>query len=262
MNIINKISTKFLNTTNLNYIITDRSKFYFLMKENDEKKINKYFNNIDLQDQIKIIYNYINLFYKSEESNNPDNFIILDNISNLLETKINILLQINNNNYSIVDDCLDIENNYQIIIDNINNITNIDHQILKPGYFPYKWNYLIKDLLKIGKYKQALDFFNHKHIYGKCCFRCGCGENLIKLKKWNEIIMFYNKNNYELEQTFDFIKLVDIIKNDNLASNKQLLEMSELIKDKINKEIFLKKINGENITPAYKYGMVFCYNLL
>ena len=32
-------------------------------------------------------------------------------------------------------------------------------------------------------------------------------------------------------------------------SNKELLNLSKLINDKIN-----KKINGERITPAYKFG--------
>ncbi len=37
-------------------------------------------------------------------------------------------------------------------------------------------------------------------------------------------------------------------------SNKELLNLSKLINDKINKKIFIKKINGERITPAYKFG--------
>jgi hypothetical protein len=69
---------------------------------------------------------------------------------------------------------------------------------------------------------------------------------LYKLKRWIDVIQFYNKIEKEdkLHQTELFINFVNNVKKNNLLSDEQLLNLSNYIEDPINKHIFVKNIEG------------------
>lgn len=242
-----------IESVNINDENIDENLLIYYYLKNKQGNIEKYFLNDKIEYIIEKIINCIQSIYDKIDLSNCDNLRILEIISEYLIIKSENLLDKNNNNIKKI---LDINNDFTIMKLPISEILqNQDKLSGNSGYFSYKRNYeFIEDLINLGRYSDALFYFNNKHLYGKCNFHCNCSKILYKIKKWNDIIKFYNKIDNELIQTESFINFVDLIKKNKLLSDEQLLKLSKLIVDPINKEIFVKNIYGNNLTPAYKFG--------
>ena len=219
----------------------------------------KHLSNINLETQIFVIGNTIQSIYNTKSLDETNNLELLKKLSDLLISKSIEFTKKNNNNDEQIKKILNLNNNFNIIIMDFNDfIINLDHLKLEGGLNNYlkcsRNSYIINDFINIGRYNDALKLFNFFHKYGKCGFHCGCSSKLLKIQRWKDCILFYNKNEYELQQTESFIIMSEYINENNLLSNEKKIELSNLIEDNINKEIFIKKINGENVTPAFKFG--------
>ena len=221
----------------------------------------KHLNNIDLETQIIIVSNTIQSIYNTKSLDEHNNSDLLKKLSDLLILKSTEFIKNNNNNCEQIKKILNLNNDFNIVIMEFNDfIFNLDDIELKRdlnNYHKYlKNSYIINDFINIGRHNDALKLFNFFHKYGKCNYNCGCSSDLLKIQKWKDYILFYNKyENDELLQTESFIYIAEQINKNNLITSEKKIELSNLIEDTTNKVIFIKKINGENITPAYKFGL-------
>jgi hypothetical protein len=178
------------------------------------------------------------------------NTLLFNNISELsIKKKIILDKNINLQTKNICH----FNNDFLIIKKPIDYILENPYLLSDDIHFVNKHRRYMNDLINIGRYSNIIRYFNIIHKYGRCTTGCKCYLLLYEIKQWNDIIEFYNRKNDDYLQNVSFINFVHYIKIEKLLSNEELLSLSKLIKDPVNKTIFIKNTNGEYLTIAYKF---------
>ncbi len=216
-----------------------------------------------------LFFGYIQKIYDKIDLDDEENLEILSKISDLLISKSEILTthfvgfeNISNLGRVDVKKILNLKNDFDIMKQSLE---NIKHNVKPTGFrhlcgeffVPLDYSYdCMEDLISLGRFFDAINYFYSLHQYGQCNYRCNCHKHLHKLKRWVDIIKFYNYIDNELTKTELFIDFVDNAKKKNLLSDEELLSLSYYIHDRDNQHIFIKNIRGANLTSAYKSILV------
>lgn len=233
----------------------------FLLKTNNIDLIKLLIQDYNILKQIKIISSIINNIFENINLSTKENILLLDVFSKYLLEKCQNYNLTNENNLSeeleSIEKILQLNNSFDIISKPINYIfQNYDKLTENNGYFSFKRNSeCLEDLIKLGRYNDAIKFYHKFHYLGKNCnFHCNCDTHLIKLQNWDLLFNHYNNHSSEFVQSEKFINLVEYFNMYNV-SKTELHNLSKYIVNEINKDIFKKKIDGDNITPEYKYNL-------